>query len=128
MFDDDLLKKGAEGGAEAAYRLQFQIKEYIKDTYPETTIEDWSIIVQVGQYLQLPKVKTDDRHLPPLTVMQSLILKALLENYMRRELFQIPRKTLLSLHLDAPLAARSLSSASSMLALARNRLIIRSER
>ncbi|ROT38471.1 hypothetical protein SODALDRAFT_333058 [Sodiomyces alkalinus F11] len=47
IFNDNLLAKGAEGGAEAAYLLQTAIKSYIKDAYPQTNTGDWTIIVQV---------------------------------------------------------------------------------
>ncbi|KAM0273958.1 hypothetical protein ACHAQH_008101 [Verticillium albo-atrum] len=47
VFDQALLAKGADGGAEAAHMLQTEIKNYIKEVYPEANIEDWSIVVQV---------------------------------------------------------------------------------
>ncbi|KAL2753291.1 hypothetical protein ACRALDRAFT_1083047 [Sodiomyces alcalophilus JCM 7366] len=47
VFNDNLIAKGAEGGAEAAYLLQSEIKSYIKNAYPQTNTGDWNIIVQV---------------------------------------------------------------------------------
>lgn len=47
IFQDALLKRGADGGAEAGYQLSNEIKKYVTDAYPEAASEDWSIIVQV---------------------------------------------------------------------------------
>ncbi|OHF03726.1 C-x8-C-x5-C-x3-H type zinc finger protein [Colletotrichum orchidophilum] len=47
IFQEALLKKGAEGGAEAGYLLWTEIKNYVTEAYPEAAIEDWNIIVQV---------------------------------------------------------------------------------
>nr|XP_036577175.1 C-x8-C-x5-C-x3-H type zinc finger protein [Colletotrichum truncatum]KAF6784087.1 C-x8-C-x5-C-x3-H type zinc finger protein [Colletotrichum truncatum] len=47
VFQDALLKKGVDGGAEAGYLLWAEIKKYVTDAYPESASEDWSIIVQI---------------------------------------------------------------------------------
>ncbi|KAK1598924.1 C-x8-C-x5-C-x3-H type zinc finger protein [Colletotrichum navitas] len=47
VFQEALLKKGADGGAEAGYLLWTEIKNYVTEAYPEAASEDWSIIVQV---------------------------------------------------------------------------------
>ncbi|TDZ37070.1 hypothetical protein C8035_v008222 [Colletotrichum spinosum] len=47
VFQDALLKRGADGGAEAGYLLWNEIKTYITEAYPEAASEDWSIVVQV---------------------------------------------------------------------------------
>ncbi|KAF6845531.1 C-x8-C-x5-C-x3-H type zinc finger protein [Colletotrichum musicola] len=47
VFQDALLKRGADGGAEAGYQLSNEIRNYVTDAYPEAASEDWSIIVQV---------------------------------------------------------------------------------
>ncbi|OLN85696.1 hypothetical protein CCHL11_08279 [Colletotrichum chlorophyti] len=47
VFQEDLLKRGAEGGAEAGYLLWTEIKNYITDAYPEAASQDWNIVVQV---------------------------------------------------------------------------------
>ncbi|TID02396.1 hypothetical protein CH35J_003662 [Colletotrichum higginsianum] len=47
VFQEALLRRGAEGGAEAGYLLWTEIKNYVTDAYPEAASEDWNIIVQV---------------------------------------------------------------------------------
>lgn len=47
IFQEALLKRGAEGGAEAGYLLWTEIKNYVTEAYPEAASEDWNIIVQV---------------------------------------------------------------------------------
>ncbi|GJC80815.1 hypothetical protein ColLi_03653 [Colletotrichum liriopes] len=47
VFQEALLRRGADGGAEAGYLLWTDIKNYVTDAYPEAASEDWSIIVQV---------------------------------------------------------------------------------
>jgi hypothetical protein len=47
IFRDDLIAKGEEGGTEAAHLLQAEIVKYLQDRYPESNVNDWSIIVQV---------------------------------------------------------------------------------
>ncbi|WQF76845.1 hypothetical protein CDEST_01859 [Colletotrichum destructivum] len=47
IFQEALLEKGAEGGAEAGYLLSSEIKTQITNAHPNAAIEDWSIIVQV---------------------------------------------------------------------------------
>ncbi|GKT46813.1 uncharacterized protein ColSpa_06994 [Colletotrichum spaethianum] len=47
VFQEALLKRGADGGAEAGYLLFTEIKNYVTDAYPEAASEDWNIIVQV---------------------------------------------------------------------------------
>ncbi|OHW91186.1 c-x8-c-x5-c-x3-h type zinc finger protein [Colletotrichum incanum] len=47
VFQEALLKRGADGGAEAGYLLWTEIKNYVTDAYPEAASEDWNIIVQV---------------------------------------------------------------------------------
>ncbi|KAK1467184.1 C-x8-C-x5-C-x3-H type zinc finger protein [Colletotrichum melonis] len=47
IFQESLLKRGAEGGAEAGYLLSTEIKNYVTEAYPEAASEDWNIIVQV---------------------------------------------------------------------------------
>ncbi|KAK1964352.1 C-x8-C-x5-C-x3-H type zinc finger protein [Colletotrichum sublineola] len=47
VFQESLLKRGADGGAEAGYLLWTEIKNYVTDAYPEAASEDWNIIVQV---------------------------------------------------------------------------------
>ncbi|KAK1765606.1 hypothetical protein QBC33DRAFT_454409 [Phialemonium atrogriseum] len=46
-FRDDLIARGDEGGEEAAQRLLSDIKRHVKDIYPGSNVEDWSVIVQV---------------------------------------------------------------------------------
>ncbi|KAK1994087.1 C-x8-C-x5-C-x3-H type zinc finger protein [Colletotrichum falcatum] len=47
VFQEALLKRGADGGAEAGFLLWTEIKNYVTEAYPEAASEDWSIIVQV---------------------------------------------------------------------------------
>ncbi|KAK2035050.1 C-x8-C-x5-C-x3-H type zinc finger protein [Colletotrichum zoysiae] len=47
VFQEALLKRGADGGAEAGYLLWTEIKNYVTEAYPEAASEDWNIIVQV---------------------------------------------------------------------------------
>ncbi|KAI3528249.1 C-x8-C-x5-C-x3-H type zinc finger protein [Colletotrichum abscissum] len=47
IFQEALLKKGAEGGAEASYLLRKEIESYVTEAYPEVVSEDWNIIGQV---------------------------------------------------------------------------------
>ncbi|KAK1634639.1 hypothetical protein BDP81DRAFT_462450 [Colletotrichum phormii] len=47
VFQESLLRRGAEGGAEAGYLLSTEIKNYVTEAYPEAASEDWNIIVQV---------------------------------------------------------------------------------
>ena len=47
IFRDDLLAEGAEGGAKAAYALKSEIKQHLKQLYPDSATDDWEIIVQV---------------------------------------------------------------------------------
>lgn len=43
-----MVSKGHEGGEEAAQRLLAGIKSHVKATYPDSNVDDWSVIVQVA--------------------------------------------------------------------------------
>ncbi|KAI1414024.1 hypothetical protein F5Y13DRAFT_159567 [Hypoxylon sp. FL1857] len=47
VFRDDWIVKGEEGGAIAAHQLQLDIKQHLKDIYPDVNVETWKIVVQV---------------------------------------------------------------------------------
>ncbi|GJC90573.1 hypothetical protein ColLi_13411 [Colletotrichum liriopes] len=47
VFQAALLEKGADGGAEAGYRLRKEIENDLTNAYPEAASENWNIIVQV---------------------------------------------------------------------------------
>ncbi|KAI1448757.1 hypothetical protein F5Y02DRAFT_280433 [Annulohypoxylon stygium] len=46
-FREDWIIKGAEGGAIAAEQLRLDIKQHLKDIYPDVNIDLWNIIVQI---------------------------------------------------------------------------------
>lgn len=41
------MKQGREGGAEAAHLLQNELREHLKNLYPDANVSDWSLVVQV---------------------------------------------------------------------------------
>ncbi|KAI3532645.1 C-x8-C-x5-C-x3-H type zinc finger protein [Colletotrichum abscissum] len=47
IFQEALLKKGTEGGAEASHLLRTEIRNYVTEAYPEVVSQDWNIFVQV---------------------------------------------------------------------------------
>jgi hypothetical protein len=47
IFREDLISKGEEGGAEAAHLLQMEIKNYLKNLYPDSNLDSYSVMVQV---------------------------------------------------------------------------------
>ncbi|OHW97697.1 putative c-x8-c-x5-c-x3-h type zinc finger protein [Colletotrichum incanum] len=47
IFEEALLRRGAEGGAEAGYLLSTEIKNQVANANPNVATEDWNIIVQV---------------------------------------------------------------------------------
>ncbi|OIW33030.1 hypothetical protein CONLIGDRAFT_609591 [Coniochaeta ligniaria NRRL 30616] len=51
VFRDDLLAKGHEGGVEAAHMLFTNVKNQLKNIYPKSNIDDWSIVVQIAMSL-----------------------------------------------------------------------------
>lgn len=43
---------GKDGGSDAAHQLHSEIKNYLKSTYPNASVDDWNIVVQVVLNLQ----------------------------------------------------------------------------
>ena len=43
---------GKDGGCDAAHQLHGEIKNYLKSTYPNASVDDWNIVVQVVLNLQ----------------------------------------------------------------------------
>ena len=50
-FQDFLYALGKEGGDDAAHQLYAELKKQLKSIYPDDSVADWSICVQV--YLNL---------------------------------------------------------------------------
>ncbi|KAI1204833.1 uncharacterized protein F4807DRAFT_445888 [Annulohypoxylon truncatum] len=51
-FREDWIIKGAEGGAIAAQQLRLDIKQHLKDIYPNVNVDLWNIIVQITLNLE----------------------------------------------------------------------------
>ncbi|KAB5516958.1 hypothetical protein GE09DRAFT_979399, partial [Coniochaeta sp. 2T2.1] len=51
VFNNELLAKGHEGGVEAAHMLLSNIKNQLKNIYPKSNIDDWSIVCQIAMSL-----------------------------------------------------------------------------
>ena len=47
QFQDFLYALGKEGGSDAAHQLHAEIKSHLKRLYPDASVDDWSIVVQV---------------------------------------------------------------------------------
>ncbi|WPH01358.1 Hypothetical protein R9X50_00420000 [Acrodontium crateriforme] len=52
IFQDMLLAAGKEGGADAAHQLQVEIRNQLRALYPEGSVGDWNIVVQIILNLQ----------------------------------------------------------------------------
>lgn len=52
VFQDYLFAMGKDGGSDAAHQLHVEIKNYLKSTYPNGSVDDWNIVVQVVLNLQ----------------------------------------------------------------------------
>ncbi|KAF4828203.1 hypothetical protein CGCTS75_v007569 [Colletotrichum tropicale] len=47
VFQDMLLKAGADGGSQAGYLLHNEIMNYVSEAYPQAASQDWSVMVQI---------------------------------------------------------------------------------
>ncbi|KAI1804740.1 hypothetical protein F4811DRAFT_552610 [Daldinia bambusicola] len=47
VFREDWIRKGEDGGAMAAHQLRDDIKNHLKESYPDVNVETWHIMVQV---------------------------------------------------------------------------------
>ena len=52
QFQDYLFAMGKDGGSDAAHQLHGEIKNYLKSAYPNASVDDWNIVVQVVLNLQ----------------------------------------------------------------------------
>jgi hypothetical protein len=52
QFQDYLLAMGKDGGSDAAHQLHSEIKNDLKMTYPDASVDDWNVVVQVVLNLQ----------------------------------------------------------------------------
>lgn len=52
IFQDYLWAMGKDGGSEAAHQLHGEIKTHLKSTYPDASVDDWNVVVQVVLNLQ----------------------------------------------------------------------------
>ena len=51
-FQDYLYAMGKDGGSDAAHQLHGEIKNHLKSTYPDASVDDWNVVVQVVLNLQ----------------------------------------------------------------------------
>ncbi|KAI1460002.1 hypothetical protein F4805DRAFT_419562 [Annulohypoxylon moriforme] len=61
-FHKDWIEKGAEGGSIAAQQLRLNIKQHLKDIYPDVNVDLWNIMIQISLNLdglskKLEKIK-----------------------------------------------------------------------
>lgn len=52
QFQDYLFAQGKDGGADAASQLQQEIKKQLKDLYPDASVSDWHIVVNIVLNMQ----------------------------------------------------------------------------
>lgn len=70
-FRDDYFRAGDDGGGQAAQQLRTQVKQHLQQTYPDTSIDNWNLMVFFYANMDgLAKALASRRILPSRTDLQ----------------------------------------------------------